>query len=61
VIVLFSYLPLFEINSELFTFTSRTMFVIMDPTGNLVLICKTPWTLLRGSLMHTFDPLCDVK
>jgi hypothetical protein len=37
---------------------SRTMFVIMDPTGNLVLICKALWTLLRGSLMHTFDPLC---
>jgi hypothetical protein len=34
------------------------MFVIMDPTGNLVLICKALWTLLRGSLMHTFDPLC---
>jgi hypothetical protein len=27
---------------------SRTMFVIMDPTGNLVLICKALWTLLRG-------------
>jgi hypothetical protein len=34
------------------------MFVIMDPTGNLVLICKALWTLLHGSLMHTFDPLC---
>jgi hypothetical protein len=33
----------------------------MDPTGRLVLICKALWILLRGSLMHTFDPLCDFK
>jgi hypothetical protein len=33
----------------------------MDPTGRSVLICKAIWTLLRGSLMHTFDPLSDFK
>jgi hypothetical protein len=33
VIVSFSYLPLFSMNSELFAFMSKTMFVIMDPTG----------------------------
>jgi hypothetical protein len=37
------------LNFELFTFMSRTMVVIMDPTGKLVLICKALWTLLRGS------------
>jgi hypothetical protein len=26
----------------------------MDPTGSVVLICKALWSLLRGSLMHTF-------
>jgi hypothetical protein len=31
--------------------------VIMIPTGSWVLICKALWTLLRGSFMHTFDPL----
>jgi hypothetical protein len=36
-------------------------FVIMDPTGRLVLICKALGTLLRGVLMHTFDPLCVFK
>jgi hypothetical protein len=33
----------------------------MDLSGRLVLICKALWTLLRGSLMHTFGPLCDFK
>jgi hypothetical protein len=33
VIVSFSYLPLFSINSEPFTFMSRNYVVIMDPTG----------------------------
>jgi hypothetical protein len=33
----------------------------MDPTRRLVLICKALWTLLHGSLMHTFDPLCVFK
>jgi hypothetical protein len=33
----------------------------MNPTGSWVLICKALWTLLRGSLMHTFDPLCVSK
>jgi hypothetical protein len=28
----------------------------MDPTRRLILICKALWTLLRGSLIHTFDP-----
>jgi hypothetical protein len=35
------------------------MFVIVDPTGKLVLMCKALWTLLRGSFMHMFDPLCS--
>jgi hypothetical protein len=26
--------------------------------GRSLLICKALWTLLRGSLMHTLDPLC---
>jgi hypothetical protein len=33
----------------------------MDPMGKLMLICKALWILLRGSLMHTFDPLCVFK
>jgi hypothetical protein len=31
------------------------------PYGDLVLICKALFTLLRGSLMHMFDPLCVPK
>jgi hypothetical protein len=42
-------------------FCVKNYVVIMDPTGNLVLICEALWTLLRGSLMHTFDPLCVSK
>jgi hypothetical protein len=33
VVISLSCLPLFSINSELFTSCQRTMFVIMNPTG----------------------------
>jgi hypothetical protein len=29
----------------------------MTPAGSWVLFFKALWTLLRGSFMHTFDPL----
>jgi hypothetical protein len=38
-----------------------TMVCKMDPTGRFILICKALWTLLHGSLMHTFNPLCVFK
>jgi hypothetical protein len=33
----------------------------MDPTGNLVLICKALWISFVGVLMNTLDPLCVFK
>jgi hypothetical protein len=49
VIVPFSYFPLFLINSELFTFMSKNYACNKGPYGDLMLICKALWTLLRGS------------
>jgi hypothetical protein len=49
VIVSSSYLPLFAINSELFTFMSKNYVCNNGPYGDLMLICKVLWTLLRGS------------
>jgi hypothetical protein len=58
VIVPLSYVPLFSINSEPFTFMTKNYVCNNGPYGDLLLICKALWTLLRGCLMHTFDPLC---
>jgi hypothetical protein len=49
VIVSFSYLPLCSINSETFTFMSKNYVCNNGPYGDLTLICKALWTLLRGS------------
>jgi hypothetical protein len=48
VIILFSYLPLFSINSALFTFMSKNYVCNNGPYGDDV-NCKALWTLLRGS------------
>jgi hypothetical protein len=49
VIVSFSYLPLFSINSELITFMSKNYVCNNGPYRELMLICKALWTLLRES------------
>jgi hypothetical protein len=48
VIASFSYLPLFLINSELFTFMTKNYVCNNGPYGDLMLICKALWSLLRG-------------
>jgi hypothetical protein len=49
VIISFSYLPLFSINSELFIVLSKNYVCNNGPYGDVMLICKALWTLLRGS------------
>jgi hypothetical protein len=52
VIISFSYLPLFSINSEPVTFMSKNYVCNNDPYSGLSFV---------GVLMHTFDPLCVSK
>jgi hypothetical protein len=57
--VSFSYLPLFLINSELFTFMSKDYVCNNGPYGDLMLICKALWTLLReGFNAYVRSSLC---
>jgi hypothetical protein len=51
-------LPLVLSNSEPFAFLSKYHVCNNGPYGDLILICKALQTLLRGSFMHMFDPLC---